>query len=145
MKHAPQLKLLMTPFPYSIDLEADAARALELMEEHAVRHLPVTDNHKLVGVITDRDIRSMRAGKSPGDADYNPGVREMYIHDAYIVDINEPLDEILLNMAQRHIGSVLVTRKGTLAGVFTSTDACRGFGEYLRELFPQDGGDDEAA
>ncbi|MEZ5541307.1 MAG: CBS domain-containing protein [Pseudomonadota bacterium] len=145
MKHAPQLKLLMTPFPYSIDLTADAEAALALMQEHAVRHLPVTDNHLLVGVITDRDIKSARAGRQPGDPGYTPGVRDMYIHDAYVVDINEPLDNVLLTMAERHIGSVLVTRKGKLAGVFTSTDACRGFGEYLRELFPRDDGGDEAA
>lgn len=145
MKHTPQLKLLMTPFPYSIDLAADADSALELMQEHDVRHLPVTDNHKLVGIISDRDIKSLRAGKQRGDPGYNPGVRDMYIHDAYIVDINEPLDTVLLHMAERHIGSALVTRKGNLAGVFTSTDACRGFGEHLRELFPHGDGGDEAA
>jgi acetoin utilization protein AcuB len=145
MKQAPQLKLLMSPFPYSIDLTADADSALALMEQHAVRHLPVTDNHALVGVITDRDIKSLRAGKQPGDAGYNPGVRDMYIHDAYVVDINEPIDNVLINMAERHIGSVLVTRKGKLAGVFTSSDACRGFGEYLRGLYPRSGGGDEAA
>lgn len=145
MKHVPQLKLLMTPFPYSIDLTEDADSALALMQEHAVRHLPVTDSHKLVGVISDRDIKSLRAGKQPGDTGYNPGVRDMYIHDAYVVDINEPLDNVLLTMAERHIGSVLVTRKGNLAGVFTGTDACRGFGEFLRELFPRDDGGDEAA
>lgn len=145
MKHAPQLKLLMTPFPYSIDLTADAEGALVLMQEHDVRHLPVTDSHRLVGVITERDIKSLRAGRQPGDAGYNPGVSDMVIHDAYIVDINEPLDNVLLHMAEHHIGSTLVTRKGNLAGVFTSTDACRGFGEYLRELFPRGGGGDEAA
>lgn len=146
MNHPPQLKLLMTPFPYSIDIGADVNGALELMEEHAVRHLPVTDSHRLVGVITDRDIKTIRAGKKPGDPGYNPGVREMYIHDAYVVDINESLENVLLNMAERHIGSVLVTRKGNLAGVFTTTDACRGFGEYLRERFPRgDGGGNEAA
>jgi acetoin utilization protein AcuB len=145
MKHVPQLKLLMTPFPYSIDLTEDADSALALMQEHAVRHLPVTDSHRLVGVITDRDIKSLRAGKQAGDAGYNPDVRDMVIHDAYVVDINEPLDNVLLTMAERHIGSVLVTRKGNLAGVFTSTDACRGFGEHLRELFPRGDGGDEAA
>jgi len=146
MKHAPQLKLLMTPFPYSIDHGADVNRAIELMQEHAVHHLPVTDSqHRLVGVITNRDIKALRAGKSPGDEGYNPSIHEMYIHDAYIVDINEPLDNVLLNMAEHHFGSVLVTRKGKLAGVFTSTDACRGFGMHLRELFPHDDGGNEAA
>jgi len=146
MNHSPQLKLLMTPFPYSIDIGADVSKALELMDEHDVRHLPVTDSHRLVGVISDRDIKSMRAGKKPGDPGYNPGVREMLIHDAYVVDINEPLDNVLLHMAERHIGSVIVTRKDKLAGVFTTNDACRGFGEYLRELFPRgNGGGGEAA
>jgi acetoin utilization protein AcuB len=145
MKHAPQLKLLMSPFPYSIDLTEDADSALALMEQHAVRHLPVTDNHRLVGVITDRDIKSLRAGRQPGDAGYNPCVRDMYLHDAYAVDINEPLENVLFTMAERHIGSVLVTRKGKLAGVFTGTDACRGFGEFLRELYPRGDGGDEAA
>jgi acetoin utilization protein AcuB len=144
MKHVPQLKLLMTPFPYAIEVSADADAAIALMQEHDVRHLPVTNNHSLVGVITDRDIKSLRAGRQPGDAGYNPAVGEMAIHDAYVVDINEPLDNVLLHMAEQHIGSVLVTRKGKLAGVFTSTDACRGFGEYLREHFPHGGGDEAA-
>lgn len=144
MKHVPQLKLLMTPFPHAIDLSADTDTAVALMQEHGVHHLPVTDNHRLVGVITDHDITLLRAGRQPGDAGYNPGVRDMVIHDAYVVDINEPLDNVLLHMAEQHIGSVLVTRKGNLAGVFTSTDACRGFGEYLRERFPHGGGDEAA-
>jgi CBS domain-containing protein len=144
MSKLPQLKLLMTPFPYPIGLDATVAEALGLMQEHAVRHLPVMDdNHALVGVITERDIEAMKAGQSAGAAD-DLAVREMYIHDAYIADINEPLDNVLLDMAARHIGSVLVTRKGRLAGVFTSTDACRGFGEYLRKRFPRDDGNDAA-
>ena len=143
MRKIPQLKLLMTPFPYSISVDATETEALALMREHEVHHLPVTDGHKLVGVITERDIRNLQAGRSGGD-DAVSTVRDMYIHDAYIVDINEYLDNVLLQMAERHIGSVLVTRKGKLAGVFTTTDACRGFGEYLRERFPHGGGDEAA-
>ncbi|MDX1696814.1 MAG: CBS domain-containing protein [Thiohalobacterales bacterium] len=144
MRRIPQLKLLMTPFPYSVGIDATETEALELMHEHKVHHLPVTDGHELVGVITERDIRNLEAGRSGGSDSTVATVRDMYIHDAYIVDINEYLDNVLLQMAERHIGSVLVTRKGRLAGVFTTTDACRGFGEYLRERFPH-GGDDDAA
>jgi CBS domain-containing protein len=71
-------------------------------------------------------------------------VRDVYIADPYIVDLNEPLDHVLLTMAQKHIGSVLVTKNGKLAGLFTTTDACRCFGEFLREKFSPRG-DDEAA
>ena len=47
-------------------------------------------------------------------------------------------------MNDRHIGSVLVTCKGKLAGLFTVTDACRHFGEYLRQQFAPGGGDEAA-
>ncbi|MGB5261259.1 MAG: CBS domain-containing protein [Gammaproteobacteria bacterium] len=144
MGHRPLLKLLMTPFPYSIALDAPVSDALEMMQSHAFHHLPVTDAHSLVGVITERDIRNRQAGQSSQAAGNATIVRDLYIPDAYIVDINEPLDNVLMEMAIRHIGSVLVTRKGKLAGVFTSKDACRGFGEFIRERFPHDDGNDAA-
>ncbi|MBT8116385.1 MAG: CBS domain-containing protein [Gammaproteobacteria bacterium] len=144
MRHRPLLKLLMTPFPYSVGPETAVSDALEKMQAHAFHHLPVTDGHALVGVITERDIRNLQAGSLASQAGDELTVKNMYIHDAYIVDINEPLDNVLLEMAKRHIGSVLVTRKGNLAGVFTSTDACRGFGDFMRERFPHDDGNDAA-
>jgi hypothetical protein len=45
-----------------------------------------------------------------------------------------PLDIVLEQMASRHAGSVLVTRGGQLAGIFTATDACRAFCAHLRRL-----------
>ena len=136
MKKAPTLKTAMTPFPYSVDIEASFDEASELMGHHDVRHLPVTDNRTVVGVITERDMTSaMNLQSSPGiSASLN--VRDLYMSDPYIVSIDEPLDNVLMTLAQRHIGSAIVTRAGKLAGMFTSVDACRSFGEYLREHFP---------
>ena len=50
----------------------------------------------------------------------------------------------LLEMAKRHLGSVLVMRRGRLAGIFTATDACHAFGEFIRERYPPPHGDDAA-
>ena len=52
--------------------------------------------------------------------------------DIYAVERDEPLDRVLAEMAERHIGSAVVTDGGKLVGVFTATDACRYFAEYLR-------------
>jgi acetoin utilization protein AcuB len=68
----------------------------------------------------------------------------VYLDHPYIVDLNERLDVVLQNMADRHIGSALVTRQGKLAGVFTTTDVCRAFVEYLRDPFRPVDGDDAA-
>ncbi|MEV0974993.1 CBS domain-containing protein [Microtetraspora glauca] len=39
-----------------VDAEADLEEALHTMEEHQIRRLPVLENHRLVGVITEADL-----------------------------------------------------------------------------------------
>jgi len=133
----------MTPFPYSIDLDASLEEAREMMDVHDIRHLPVTDrDHTLMGVLSDRDMRQFLG---PGGRAGQACVRDVYIGHPYTVDLNEALDNVLLHMADNHIGSALVTRHGKLAGLFTVTDACRHFALYLRERYRPVGGGDEAA
>ncbi len=144
MKKMPVLKTAMTPFPYSVELDASFDEASELMGHHSVRHLPVTADHKVVGVITDRDMTSAMHVRSQTNDAGSLSVRDLYIADPYVVSVDEPLDNVLLTMAERHIGSAIVTKAGKLVGMFTSVDACRCFGEYLREHFPRPTGDDVA-
>jgi acetoin utilization protein AcuB len=144
MRKLPTLKTAMTPFPYSVDLGASFDEASQLMGHHNVRHLPVTDNHNVVGVITDRDMTSaMHVHSKSGDAGVL-NVKDLYIADPYVVSVDEPLDNVLLTMAERHIGSAIVTKAGKLVGMFTSVDACRSFGEYLREHSPRPSDDNVA-
>ncbi|TQK49951.1 CBS domain protein [Streptomyces sp. SLBN-118] len=42
--------------PITIDAEADTDRVLQVMEEHRIRRLPVIDNHRLVGMISEADL-----------------------------------------------------------------------------------------
>ena len=144
MKKLPVLKTAMTPFPYSVDLDASFDEASELMGHHNVRHLPVTKDRQVVGVITDRDMTSAMRVHSQANDTGSLSVSELYMADPYIVSIDEPLDNVLLTMAERHIGSAIVTRAGKLVGMFTSVDACRSFGDYLREYFPQPGSNNVA-
>ena len=141
MKRMPLLKSVMTPFPYSVDVDAPVDRARQLMYEHGVRHLAVTEGAELVGVVSERDL--LRLGVTDADTQ-GVKVRDIAKGDLYVVDLNERIDTVLLTMAERHIGSVMVTRKGKLAGVFTMADACRTFGDYLRKQFPLDEGGDVA-
>jgi hypothetical protein len=64
--------------------------------------------------------------------------------DAYAVDCAERLDNVLLDMAERQIGSALIEKNGKLVGIFTMTDACRCFGELLRARLPSEADDDVA-
>lgn len=139
MKHVPLIKSVMTPFPHSIDVDATLEDARVMMAKHHIQHLPVKEDGKLVSVITDDDLQLALRGN-----DGTRYVREVCVRDAYIVGLTERLDSVLLRMAERHIGSALVVKNGRLAGIFTTTDACRCYGEYLRSLFPVGGGSDAA-
>ncbi|ABM12235.1 CBS domain-containing protein [Mycolicibacterium vanbaalenii] len=41
---------------YHVDADADAQQMLTLMEEHQVRRLPVIDDHRLVGIVSEADV-----------------------------------------------------------------------------------------
>ena len=140
-KRIPQIKSAMTPFPYSIQIDDSLEQADRLMKEHDIHHLPVTDRRKLVGVITERDIKSHQSRSIYSEQEL---VQEVYISNVYIVDLDTPLDGVLMKMAEKHVGSVLVTKKDQLVGLFTHTDACKCFGQYLREQYTTAGGNDAA-
>jgi CBS domain-containing protein len=71
-------------------------------------------------------------------------VHNVMSSDTYTVDLSERLDSVLHRMAEHHLDSVIVTRKGKLAGIFTHVDACAAFAEFLREQVRRSGGDTAA-
>ena len=144
MDHIPLVASVMTPFPYSIDVDDSLRRARALMVEHQIRHLPVLRGRALVGVLSDRDLKRAldpRLGLPPEDELF---VRDVYVPDPYVVDPHTALDVVLDHMAGHHVGSALVTSHGRLAGIFTATDACRLYCDHLRKLFPLRSGEDVA-
>jgi acetoin utilization protein AcuB len=144
MDHIPSTRSVMTPFPYFVEVGDSVLVARTLMARHDVRHLPVKDGSDLVGVLTDRDLKRALdpdLGLPPKDELF---VRDVFVPDAFAVDTSEPLDRVLEQMANRHLGCVLVTSHGRLAGIFTTTDACRVLCEHLRALVPPRPGDHAA-
>jgi acetoin utilization protein AcuB len=140
VKSIPPIKALMTPFPHWIASNRPVREAVRLMAEHGISHLAIKDGSELVGVVTERDIQNARNLSEAAD---KLSVGDVGQRNAYVVELSEPLDRVLLGMADQHIDSALVVKDGKLAGIFTLTDACRCFRDLLRSLFPS-GGDDAA-
>jgi acetoin utilization protein AcuB len=144
MKRMPSIKAVMTPFPYSVDAGASLAEAQQFMRTHNIRHLPVTQNGDLAGSISDRDIKLVLGPDFAYPNAEETRVADAMVRDPYVVDMDTRLDQVLEHMADKHLGSALVTRHGKLAGVFTVTDACRHFADFLREQVRRAGGDTAA-
>lgn len=132
----------MTPFPYSIDADADIADARAMMVEHEIHHLPVMHGGKLVGLLWDRDIRVARALESNLPRE-GVAVGTVYNREPYVTDIGDRLDRVASEIARRRVAAAIVMRGDKLAGILTTTDICRLLAETLREHahVTDDGGD----
>lgn len=135
MKKKPNLMAAMTPFPYSVTLDTLLSDARKLMEEHNVNHLPIMDQKKIVGIIARRDIKARKEVHINTEDKSKLQVKDAYIAEPYIVDVNEPLENVLLTMAEVRHHAALVIKHGKLVGIFTYIDVCRYLGNYLKDKF----------
>lgn len=132
MASIPTIGSVMTPHAIQVDVDATVGTAEDLMIDNEVRHLVVMDSGELVGALSDRDVAFTSSSPDSGLRD-RVYVRDVCSFDVFVVEPNEPLDRIVTVMAERHVGSAIVSGGGKVVGVFTATDACRCLGEVLRE------------
>ncbi len=118
--------------PITISPDATFFEARNLIHEKGIRHLPVVDkNNKLVGIVTDRDIREA----APSDAtllsvqelNYLLGKLKvsafMTPKDKLITIAPDALIEEAVQLMHDHkIGCLPVVEGGKLYGIFTETD-----------------------
>lgn len=128
----PTLKHAMTPFPYSVDIDARVADARDVLAAQQFHHLPVTADGKVIGMVDDRALLL---------ADTGDAVRDHLVSNTPVVAMELPLLDVLGLMQEHSVSAVVVTRHDHLAGVFTANDACRELGALLATLAPApDGG-----
>ena len=141
LERIPSIKAVMTPFPYTIGVEQPPSQAEAIMRSHGVRHVPVENAGRIVGVFSDQDLRrAPMEGAEKG----NSRVGDFCITEPYVADLETRLDDVLIQMVRRRAACALVTREGKLVGIFTTTDACQVLADALRAQFAPSGGDNAA-
>ena len=129
-----KVKSVMTLFPHRVDAGFPIADAVQFMQDHGIRHLPVVGTGNLLGVVTDDDLRV--AAAAAGDRSDTVTVGSVCRTEPYVVDVDEPLDVVAESMADRQRRCALVTREGELIGILTTTDICRILARKLRDHIP---------
>lgn len=133
----PSVRRVMTPFPWSIEASRAVEEAWQMMAEHGIRHLPVTESGELIGLVSGRDLglaMDVRLG-TPRARGITVG--DLCERDPFVVDLGTPVETVARQMAERRLGSALVTRQGRLVGIFTTTDACRLLADVLGGRRPE--------
>ena len=129
----PSIGEVMTPFPYTVNLKDSVAVAQKLMAKHSIRHLPVISEGKPYSIVSQSEINLvLRLYEGTVKAEEMP-VGSVCAMDAYIVSVDELLDQVLKNMLQRHISSAVVVNRDRLAGIFTTVDAMQYLYNQLQE------------
>lgn len=129
---ATRVATVMTPFPYSVDAREDLRVAHAVMKQHEIRHLPVMREGALEGIVSERELEVALEVIGERDPEITLPVWAVCTREPYTVDLDASIADVADAMANRQIGSVLVTRKGKLAGIITTVDICRAFAELVR-------------
>ena len=116
--------------PVFVDEGDSMKKAMDLLKEHEIRHLPVLkDGERLVGILSERDIK--QASPSPATA---LEIREIYYlldkikvkqimtRRPYTVSSSTPIEEAALIIREKKIGCLPVVDDGKLVGILTETD-----------------------
>ncbi|HEX5746525.1 MAG TPA: CBS domain-containing protein [Archangium sp.] len=113
----------MTRTVHTIGTQSPLAEAHRLMNEHAIRHLPVLEGGKLVGMVSMRDLHLIETLKGVDPKEV--AVEEAMSQEAYTVRPGTPLLEVARTMALHKYGSAVVAQDGRVQGIFTTVDAMR--------------------
>jgi len=128
-KPIPAISKHMTTTPLTAEGDTTLAAASTLMKAHGIRHLPVMSGGKLLGVITDRDIKFVESFSIVDPEKVT--LRGAMSEDPYTVAPETSLDEVVATMAEKKYGSAIVVQNDKVVGIFTTVDACRALSELL--------------
>ena len=116
-----QIANWMTRDPVCITRQDTLARAKELMDAGQFRRLPVIDNDKLVGIVTERDLRqhSDYLDSTKVDAAMTP--------DPVTITPRVTAEDVARLLLQHKIGGLPVVENGKLVGIVSTSDLLRAF------------------
>ncbi|HTM44755.1 MAG TPA: CBS domain-containing protein [Polyangiaceae bacterium] len=128
---------IMTTVPVTTSPRATVRQALRLLHELDLRHLPVVDDGRLIGMLSDRDFRTALGpgyldGVSSAEA-MNGSVAALMSSDLVCVSPETEIAEVVDLMIEHRVGAIPVAGddEDDLLGIVTYVDVLRA----ARDLF----------
>lgn len=132
------VKSRMTANPITVSSETSVADAYELLLKNKVRRLPVVDNGKLVGIVTDKELQQLTPSKATTLSIYEINyllaktkVKEAMTNNVYTTTPDALLEEAAVIMRDHKVSALPVLDGEKLVGIITETNIFDAFTDLL--------------
>ena len=140
MKNEP-VAVLMTRNVVTIEIRETLEKAQTLMQQHHIRHLPVTKKGKLVGILSLTDLMRLSFSDNFGDIESDAdvaifrmlGIRHVMKSNPETITPAHSVREAAEILANREFHALPVVESDTVVGMVTTTDLIRYFLENMEE------------
>lgn len=119
----------MTTDPATVEPRTPIMEAAQILREGGYRRLPVVSGGKLVGIVTERDLKEASPSKATSLSVYELNylisrllVQDIMIRDVQTIGADETVEQAALEMADRKVSGLPVMEDGTLVGIITIND-----------------------
>jgi acetoin utilization protein AcuB len=119
----------------TVDENTSLMRATRIMKENSIRRLPVVSHGKLIGIVTDRDVKDASPSKTTSldvhELYYilsEMKVKEVMTADPATLNGFDSLEKAAVIMLEKRIsGMPVIDGEGQIVGLVSETDVLRGF------------------
>jgi len=111
----------------TINRDCTVVEALSVMKKYSIRHLPVVEEKRLVGLITESDLREVMLPSLVRDIP----VDQIMIEDPVTIGPQDSLEEAARIIYKNKIGGLPVVDRGRLIGILTTPDILAAFIELM--------------
>ncbi len=129
----------MTRKVISVSPEKGVREAYFLMRDEGIRHLPVTEDGVLVGIISDRQLRRPNwADEAPDiahqyDVSDSLNVGDVMVKDVIVAHTYQTLGKAVDAIVENQVGALPVLDKNEeLVGMLSAVDLLKAFGDHLK-------------
>ena len=132
------VKEWMTEDPVTVNSKIPVIEAMQHLNQGGFRRLPVVDEGKLIGIVTDRDLKEATPSKASSLSVYELNyllskltVREVMKSPVLSVGPSDPIEKAALIMEESKVSGLPVVEDESVVGIITITDMLSTFVDVL--------------
>jgi len=137
MKRRESIAHIMTSEVITLSVHDRLEDAERIFHEHKIRHIPITENHRLVGMLSLTDLLRISYvdnfdDSSVGTTVYNMfGIEQVMVKEVMSISPEDSIRDAAEILASKEFHALPVVENGQLVGIVTTTDLIK----YLLEQY----------